>query len=492
VTGFVATRVLHVVSELYPFVKTGGLGDVAAALPPALRAIGVDARILVPGYPPILDVARHRRAILDDPNLFGGGPAHLFEARLGTSGVPTYVLDCPALYARDGGPYQDTRGEDFPDNYRRFAALGWAARWLATARGGDLSPDVVHVHDWQGGLAAAYVKLADGSSSAVVSTIHSIAYPGAFDWSTVGELGLPSQALTMNGVEFFGRVSFLKAALFYADRITTVSPTYAREIQVDGLGGGFEGLLRGRGRELTGILNGVDYSEWDPATDPHLPAPYARGDLGGKAASKEALQRRLGLDVDPKAPLFGIVTRLIWQKGVDWLVEVMPWLVEHGAQLAVLGSGDPEIAAAMMKLVRRHPTRLGALIGYDEGLAHLIQAGSDSVLVPSRTEPCGLTQLYALRYGSPPVVRHTGGLADTVVDATDVAARDGTATGFSFEEPTAGGLKSALSRAIDFYEQKTAWNRLQQVGMAQDFGWERSARQYAELYAELRPNLHPR
>ena len=386
------------------------------------------------------------------------------------------------MFRRSGGPYQDDRGDDWPDNHRRFAALGWAARALAARP--DLRPDVVHAHDWQGGLALAYVKLMSAGPPCV-ATIHSIDYAGAFDASVMPELGLPNSAYSMYGVEFFGRVSFLKAALYYADRITTVSPTYAREIQMNGKGGGFEGLLRARSGILTGILNGADYAEWNPATDRHLAARYSREDLSGKARAKAALQRRAGLDVDPAAPLFGIVSRLVWQKGIDWVVTLIPWLVEKGAELVVLGSGDPRLTGAIADLAKRYPTRVAALVGYDEGLSHIVQAGSDSMLVPSRSEPCGLTQLYALRYGSPPVVRRTGGLADTIVDATADTLRDGTGTGFSFDDASAEGLRGALERAMTLRGAADSWQALVKTGMAANFDWGRSARQYAELYASL-------
>ncbi len=476
-------RVLHVVSEVYPWVKTGGLGDVAGALPPALIEAGVDARILVPGYTAVLDAARDERELTTAAALFGAGPARLIAARLGESRVPAYVLDSPGLFRRPGGPYQDERGADWPDNHRRFAALGWASRWLATSNDDAHKPDVVHAHDWPGGLAVAYTKLANGPPC--IATIHSIAYPGAFERSVFGELGLPESTFSLNGVEFFGRVSFLKAALYYADRITTVSPTYAREIQMEGLGGGFEGLLRGRKDVLTGILNGVDYREWNPAKDRHLPATYSARSMRGKATSKEALQRRAGVARDPKTPLFGIVSRLIWQKGIDWVVEIIPWLVASGAQLVVLGAGDAGITTAISSFARQYPDRVAALVGYDEGLAHLVQAGSDSMLVPSRSEPCGLTQLYALRYGSPPVVRRTGGLADTVVDATDDARAAGTATGFDFVDDNADALRHAIERALRLYRGKTGWRALQRSGMSQNFGWGRSAGAYAALYESV-------
>jgi starch synthase len=477
-------RALHVSSELYPIVKTGGLADVASGLTAALRTLGIDARIVIPGYPAVMAAIQGGIEVMRDPGLFRGGPARILDART-KSGVPLFVLDCPGLFSRGGGPYLDERGVDFPDNHRRFAALGWAAARLATSDHSDLRADVLHAHDWQAGLAVAYVKLARAASTRCVATIHSIEYPGAFDTKVLPELSLPPEAYSVHGVEFFGRVSFLKAALFYADRITTVSPTYARELQQDGKGGGFEGLLRTRSADLVGVLNGVDYGEWSPETDRYLPRHYFAHDFRGKRAAKQALRQRLGLADVPRAPLFGVVSRLVWQKGIDWLVELIPWLVDAGAQLVVLGSGDPRLVAAIASQKARYPSSVGTMVGYDESLSHLVQGGSDAILVPSRTEPCGLTQLYALRYGSPPVVRRTGGLADSVVDATESALHAGIATGFAFDEPSPEGLRGALARAIEAYRQPALWKKIQRTGMSADFGWSRSAETYASLYESL-------
>jgi starch synthase len=477
-------RALHVVSELYPIVKTGGLADVAAGLTGALRTLGLDARVVIPGYPAVMAAVKDAVEVVRDPGLFHGGPARILDARTG-DGTPLYVLESPGLYQRAGGPYADARGADFVDNHRRFAALGWAGARLATSDHPDLRADILHAHDWQAGLAVVYVKLAGRPSPRCVTTIHSIDYPGAFDRSVLADLGLAEHLYSVYGMEFHGRMSFLKAGLYYADRITTVSPTYAREIQQDGRGGGFEGLLRTRSADLTGILNGVDYAEWSPETDRFLPRRYLAHDFRGKRAAKQALRKRLGLAEAPRTPLFGLVSRLVWQKGIDWLVELIPWLVKNGAQLAILGSGDPGLMRAIADCATRYPESIGAMVGYDESLSHIVQAGSDSILVPSRTEPCGLTQMYALRYGSPPVVRRTGGLADSVVDATEQSLREGFATGFAFDEPSVEGLRAALLRAIAVYRQAPAWKKLQRAGMAADFGWARSAEVYATLYESL-------
>jgi starch synthase len=480
--------ILHVVSELYPFVKTGGLADVAAALPPELARVGWDVRLLIPGYPAILDAARSRELVWRDADLFGGGEAELFLADLEGTDTPAYVLDCPGHFRRRGGPYVDALGADYPDNHRRFAALGWAA----AALGWELGPQtILHVHDWQGGLAVAYGKLNHPRPVTCVSTIHNIDYPGAFDAARFPELALPASAFSINGVEFFGRVSFLKAALYYADRITTVSPTYAREIQLDGRGGGFEGLLRGRRDGLTGILNGVDYTAWDPASDRHLPARYDAAHLRGKARCRGVLAETLSLDLAPETFVVGVVSRLIPQKGIDWLLEVIPWLVEHEGAVALLGSGDAVLEDGLRRVALRLPGRVGVRFGYDEALAHLIQAGCDSLAVPSRTEPCGLTQLYALRYGSPPIVRRTGGLTDTVVDASAQAISRKTATGFVFDEPNADHFRDAIDRAMQLRRRCEVWQGIQSTAMKQDFGWARSARAYGEIYGELSNAARP-
>jgi starch synthase len=418
-------------------------------------------------------------------DLLGGGPAEVLFTFLGRDRVPAYVLRCAGHYERGGGPYVDESGRDWPDNAQRFAALGWVARELSLLPDDDHRADVIHTHDWQAGLAAAYVKLGPRPEVPCIATVHSIAYPGAFDQAVLTELGLPEACYSIHGVEFYGRVSFLKAALYYSDAITTVSPTYAKEIQIDGLGGGFEGLLRTRSQRLRGILNGVDYEEWSPDRDPFLPVPYGPKDLRGKARARAELTARMGL-AEGEGPVFGLVSRLIWQKGIDYLLDAVPWLVAQGGRLAVLGSGEAHLVSGLDALSRAHPGRVSVHRGYDESLSHLVQAGSDVILVPSRAEPCGLTQLYALRYGSPPVVRRTGGLADTVVDTSESSLALGTATGFTFVDPTADALRGALSRALLLFGQRQAWRRLQLSGMRADFGWERSAESYASLYESLR------
>ncbi|MGO4724001.1 MULTISPECIES: glycogen synthase GlgA [unclassified Inquilinus] len=484
-------KVLHAVSEIYPLVKTGGLADVAAALPPALAVAGVAARPLVPAYPAMLDAAQGAETVLQDADLFGGGPARLLLARVDGIAVPTYLLDCPGLFARPGNPYLGPDRLDWPDNHRRFAALGWAAARLGLGADPRWRPDIVHGHDWQAGLAPAYLSFWAGAAQSdirrprTVTTIHNIGFPGWFPATAAAELGLPPESLSIQGLEYFGGVGFLKAGLYYADRITTVSRTYAREIQTAEYGYALAGLLASRAADLVGIVNGADYAIWDPRRDLHLPQPYGPDDLDGKAASKAALLAEFGLPADDGAPLFAMVSRLTGQKGCDLLLDALPALVAAGGRLVLLGSGDAELEAGFQVAAAAHPGHVAVRIGYDEGLSHLLQAGADVLLVPSRTEPCGLTQIYALRYGTLPLVRRTGGLADTVVNATHDAILEDRATGFSFDDPTAVALAGTLSWVCGLWRDQGLWRQLQRRAMAQDFSWERAAVDYVALYREL-------
>lgn len=478
-----APRVLHVAAELYPWVKTGGLADVIAALPAALVSAEVDARLCLPGFPRLLDAARGTEIVrLATP--FAAERVRIGVAHL-PGQPPAYIVDHPAFYDRPGGPYGPD-GAEWPDNHRRFALLGWAAAALANGADPRWRPNVVHGHDWHAGLAPAYLR-ALGAPAASVFTVHNLAYRGLFPAGLFGELGLPADYFSINGVEFYGNVSFMKAGLFFADRLTTVSPTYAREIQTPELGAGLDGLLRGRAGALSGILNGVDPLVWDPASDGALPRGYGIDDAAeGKAAAKAALRHRLGLSGGAEGPLFGVVTRLTGQKGMDLVAAALPELMGLGIELAVLGSGDRDLELGLGAAVALYPGRVGATIGYDEALARLIFAGADVILVPSRFEPCGLTQLYALRYGALPLVRHTGGLVDTVVDATPEALADGSATGFAFGEAAAPALTAAAARAVALYSgDPTTWRRMMRQAMTRDFSWRPVARQYAALYREL-------
>ena len=482
-------NVLHAVSEIYPLVKTGGLADVAGALPPALAVSGIAARVLVPAYPAVLQAMRRPEVVLEDPALFGGGPAQLMLAELEGIAVPAYVLDCPGLFARPGNPYLGPDRLDWPDNHRRFAALGWAASRLGLGADPRWRPDIVHGHDWQAGLAPAYLAFqaaaAGSARPKTVTTIHNIGFPGWFPAAVAPELGLPPDSLSIDGVEYFGGVGFLKAGLSYADRITTVSRTYAREIQTPDYGYALSGLLAARAADLVGIVNGADYAVWDPATDPHLPVPYGPDDLSGKALAKAALLREFGLPEDDGSPLFAMVSRLTGQKGCDLLLDAIPTLVAGGGRLVLLGSGDAELEAGFRAAATAYPDHVAVRIGYDEALSHLLQAGADVLLVPSRTEPCGLTQMYALRYGTLPLVRRTGGLADTVVNASHDAIVEDRATGFSFDDPTASALAGTASWVCGLWRDKALWAQLQRRAMAQDFSWERAAVDYVALYRGL-------
>ncbi|CAK0778488.1 glycogen synthase [uncultured Gammaproteobacteria bacterium] len=483
-------RVLHVTPEYYPLIKTGGLADVSGALPPALAGLGGDVRLLLPGYPAVLDGLDGKTTVKVLTGLPGAAEAKLEFGRT-PDGVPAYALNAPALYHRAGNPYLDAAGNDWPDNHLRFAALGWVAAEFADHWLGDpWRPDVLHGHDWQSGLMPAYVALnknAHINRPATVMTIHNIAYQGQFSPAILDAVKLPKHCFQIEGVEYYGAVGFLKAGLYYADRLTTVSPSYAREIQTEEHGCGLDGLLAHRTDHLSGILNGVDYQIWNPATDNHLPARYDANSLAGKAVNKAALQAEFGLEPRPDAPLFTLITRLNWHKGVDMVLEALPTLIARGGQLVVLGSGDKGLEEGFRRLAAAHPYEVGVRIGYDEALAHRIQGGADVIMVPSRAEPCGLTQLYGLRYGTLPLVRRTGGLEDTVIDATPAALADGCATGFSFGEAETPALVWAIRRAIDVYRTKSRWQTMQRTAMTRDFGWTSSARAYMELYQSLKP-----
>jgi starch synthase len=485
-------RVLHVSAELYPWVKSGGLGDVAAALPPALAAEGVDARLLLPGFTGFLDAFAE---IVDVARLTT--PYAVERVRIGLARLPgtdrhAYLVDHPAFYDRPGNPYAGPDGADWPDNHRRFGLFGWVAAALARGADAGWRPDILHCHDWHGGLAPAYLAAsapANGGPTTVF-TIHNLAYRGLFPASAFAELALPTPFFAVEGVEFYGQVSFLKAGLQYSDTLTTVSPTYAREIQTPDFGWGLDGLLRRRANVLSGILNGVDPQIWDPRRDPALPRAYGIEDAAeGKHVAKAALRRHLGLAEDADAPLCGVVSRLTWQKGLDVLLAALPRLAAEG-QLAVLGSGDADVESGFAAAARAHQGRVAVEIGYDETLAHRIYAGADLVLLPSRFEPCGLTQLYALRYGALPLVRRVGGLADTVVDANAVTLADGTATGFAYDEETPAALLATLGRAKELMRQPELWRRVIRQAMTRDFSWAAAARHYRDLYDARLAELH--
>jgi len=485
-------QVLYITAELYPWVKSGGLGDVAAALPPALIAEGIDVRLLLPGFRGFLDAFGGITDIARLTTPFAAERVRVGLAHLPASESLAYLVDHPAFYDRLGNPYAGPDGSDWPDNHRRFGLFGWIAAELARGADPGWRPDILHGHDWHTGLAPAYLSARPPAAGRVptVFTVHNLAYRGPFPGTVFPELALPPAFFSIDGVEFFGMVSFIKAGLFYSDRLTTVSPTYAREIQTPAFGWGLDGLLRTRAALLTGILNGVDPRFWDPGHDTNLPQTYGTEDAAaGKRAAKAALQRRLGLEPIEGAPLFGAVSRLTPQKGLDLALAGLPDLLAGGGQLALLGSGDGNLEQAFAAAVERYRGRVGVAIGYDEGLAHLIIGGSDVILVPSRFEPCGLTQLYALRYGALPLVRRVGGLADTVVDATATNLAEGVATGFAFDDDSPSALMSAIGRAAALFREREIWQRMIRRAMTRDFSWAAAARRYAAVYRTLQPDL---
>jgi starch synthase len=473
--------VLSVTSELFPIIKTGGLADVAGALPAALEREGVHVISLLPGYPAVMKALERVESVRDYPSLFGG-PARLLSAR--AANVDLFVIDAPHLYERPGSPYLTPEGRDWPDNARRFAALGRVAADIGHGTVPGFVPDIVHAHDWQAGLAAAYLHFDDAPRPGTVMTIHNIAFQGIFPADLLYELGLPPSAFTVDGVEYYGQIGFLKSGLRLSDRITTVSPSYAKEIQTPEGGMGLDGLLRTRSRDVHGILNGIDERVWNPAEDRSLPRQYDRQSLEVRLENKQALQARLDLEVDSDAMLFGVVSRLSEQKGLDLVLAALPMLLADGAQLALLGAGDRGLEDSFRAASIVYPGQVGCFFGYDETLAHQIQGGSDALLVPSRFEPCGLTQLCAMRYGSVPIVSRVGGLADTVIDANEMAIASGVATGLQFAPVNLTGALDAFGRAKTLWKDKEAWRLLQRNGMAAEVGWARPARQYARLYRE--------
>jgi starch synthase len=474
--------VLSVASEIFPLVKTGGLADVVGALPAAFAEHEIVVRTLIPGYPAVMSAIETAQPVHAITDLFGG-PARLLTAR--AANLDLLVLDAPHLYGRPGNPYLDPNGQDWPDNTLRFAALARIAADIGAGALASFLPGIVHAHDWQAGLAPAYLHYRGGKRPGTVMTVHNLAFPGKVARNNLARLGLPPGSFAIDGVEFYGDISLLKAGLQFADRITTVSPTYAVEIQTTEAGMGFEGLLRARASVLSGILNGLDTTTWNPATDKLIAARFDRANLAARTANKADLQSRLGLTPDPAAPLFAVVSRLTWQKGIDLLLACLPTLLAEGAQLAVLGAGETVLETAFRAQEAAAPGRIACVIGYDEALAHRIQAGADALLVPSRFEPCGLTQLCALRYGAIPVVARVGGLADTVIDANPAALAAGVATGIQFAPVTIETLQLAIARTLALYRDPPAWQRLQSNGMSTDLSWNASAQHYANLYRTL-------
>lgn len=470
------TKILSVASECAPLVKTGGLADVVGALPGALAALGDEVKTLIPGYGSVMKQIEGGRTVTTYRALFGG-KAKLISATV--AGIDLLVLDARHLFDRLGTPYLDENGHDWPDNPERFAALSFVAAQIGVEGVGKWKPDVIHGHDWQAGLVPEY-QHAMGSDVPFVFTIHNIAFHGNTGADRIGALGLDDWRFKAEHYEFWGQVSALKAGLTSAAKITTVSRTYAEELMTPHFGMGMEGVLQARRADLFGIVNGIDLEVWNPETDPEV-ANFKTP--AGKAKAKAALQKEFGL-AKADGPLCVLVSRLTGQKGLDLLLEALPSLLDRGGQLALLGSGEPQLEVALLEVAADHPN-VAVKIGYDEALSHRIIAGGDAILVPSRFEPCGLTQLYGLRYGTVPLVALTGGLADTVINANPAAMAAGVATGVQFHPITGGALSNAFVRLCDLYSDRKDWTRLQRNAMKQPVGWETSAAEYSRLYAQV-------
>lgn len=469
--------ILHVAAEVHPLIKTGGLADVVGALPAAQRALGHEVAVLMPGYPAVWKKAGKLEPI-DEFDAPGGRRARLLRGKL-AGDVDLLVIDQHELYGRPGNPYTDSDGRGWPDNHLRFALLGRVAAWLCRR---FPQTEVLHAHDWHAGLAPAYLR-ADGTRCASCFTIHNLAYQGVYAHWEYAFTGLPEKFYRFDGLEFHGNWSFMKAALSFSDAITTVSPTYAREILRPELGMNLDSVLNYRRADLHGILNGVDYAIWNPATDVALNSGYSADRLAPKAEDKRALQQALGLDVAAERMLVGIVSRLTVQKGLDLVPQAIEGLLAADeAQLVLLGSGAHDLEQAFTELAARQPRNCAVRLGYDEDFAHRIIGGADTILVPSRFEPCGLTQLYGLRYGTLPIVRKTGGLADTV---TGYNPKTRGATGFVFETTSVLALQRILKRAIATYRDTPTWQGLMRNAMRRDFGWQRAAQAYVDLYASI-------
>jgi starch synthase len=482
-------KILFASSEVHPLMKTGGLADVSASLPIALREHGQDVRIIMPAYRQCLRKLAQWQTVATIKLSGYHQAVDILETTLPDSDVTLWLLDSPYHFDRDGGPYTAPDGHDWHDNAARFALLSRAAAAIAMNEAGlDWQPDILHCNDWQTGLAPALIADRAGRP-ATVFTIHNLAYQGLFSYAVFQALDLPASLWQMDGVEFFGLMSFMKGGLIFADQITTVSPTYADEICSAEYGYGLEGLLSYRAQQgrLSGILNGIDYHIWNPQSDPHIEKHYSPRLVRHKAANKAALQQQFFLPENKDSLLVGLISRLVSQKGIDLAIDAMTRVLEagHDVQLVCLGSGEPGYEQALRVLRAQFPDRVGVSIGYDEALSHQIEAGADVFLMPSRFEPCGLNQMYSLRYGTLPIVRNTGGLADTVVDASDENRKAGIANGFKFDEASSTALEQTLLRAVALYARPRIWRSMMLVAMQHDFSWENSANTYIDLYHHI-------
>ncbi len=475
-------KILFASSEAHPLIKTGGLADVAGSLPRALAELSQDIRIILPNYQAIKTTEEVR--FISSVNV-NNQDANILETKLPGSDVIVWLVDCPSLFNTPGNPYTDENGNSWGNIADRFTLFCRVVVEVAMNRAHlNWSADVMHCNDWQTGLVPALLSI-ESNIPATVFTIHNMAYQGMFPESTFSELNLPVQLWHPNGVEFHKMLSFIKGGLAYSDRITTVSPTYALEIQSPEFGYGLEGLLSHQHEILSGIINGMDLNQWNPATDTSISEPYDIDSLDKKMINKTSLQARFSLPVNKSVPLFGLISRLVEQKGIDLVLECLKEMVDMPLQFVLLGSGDKSIEQRLMDFARLYPKKIAVTIGYDEALAHQIEAGADIFLMPSRFEPCGLNQMYSQRYGTIPIVRETGGLADTIEDAMPKSLAKNTATGISFKQATPGALLEAIKRGMLLYNDKKIWKKIQTTAMNKDFSWQNSAKQYLELYESI-------
>jgi starch synthase len=475
-------KILFVTSEAHPLIKTGGLADVCGSLPKALTELSQDIRLILPNYQ-ALKASENVRFLtsirIDNRNI------NILETLMPDSQVIVWLVDYPAYYNYPGNPYVDEQGEPWSNNAERFGLFCRIVTEVAMNRiNQDWQPDVVHCNDWQSGLVPAFLSLEEGRPSTVF-TIHNMAYQGLFPLTSASVLNLPGQLWHPAGLEFHGMLSFIKGGLVYSDYITTVSPTYALEIQTAEFGYGLEGLLEHRKEFLGGIINGIDLDQWDPEKDPNIFQCYSAKTLGKKLLNKTALQAKLGLPIEEQIPLFGLIGRLVEQKGIDLLLDCFSEMITMKLQFVLLGSGDKVFEKQLQEFAELYPDKIAIKIGYDEALAHLIEAGADAFLMPSRFEPCGLNQMYSQRYGTVPIVRKTGGLADTVIDALPETLGNQTATGIVFNEASPSALLEAIKRTLILYSMPDSWKKIQVNAMGKDFSWQRSAKQYLELYQTL-------
>ena len=474
-------QVLSVTSEIYPLIKTGGLADVAGALPISLAKTGTRVRTILPGYRSLRRELMHAKVVHTYDRLLGV-PAKIYEVEL--EGLDLFILDAPMLFDREGGPYQDTRGMEYEDNWLRFAAFSRAAADIAQGLLPDWQPDVVHLHDWQAALTAAYLHYDEAPSAPCITTIHNIAFQGQFNSAYFRSLGLPERAYSVDGLEYFDSVSFLKAGLLLSQAVTTVSPTYAHEILSEEFGMGMEGVLNARHDHVHGIVNGIDTTVWDPETDSLIEKPFSRSKLYARRYNRRVMENEFGLTPSCRFTV-SVVSRLTWQKGVDLLIDIADEVAAMDVNLVILGQGWFDIEEGIKEAAQRHPGRISIDTAYSETKAHRLHAGADATLLPSRFEPCGLTQQYAQRYGCPPIVNRTGGLADTVIDVNDAAISSGGGTGFVFHNVTGPNILHAIRRAQRVYADQGLWSKVMRNAMKTPNGWERSAEAYKNLYLTL-------